>query len=158
MIPDDVTVHSGRLDARGLRVAVVASRFNDAVVDRLVSGAVDALVRHGALAADIQVVWVPGAWELPVAARALATGGDVDAIVALGAVVRGATPHFDYVAGEAASGCAAVQRDTGLPVAFGVLTTDTWDQAVERAGGKLGNKGAEAALTAVEVANLLKDL
>ena len=158
MIPDDVTVQSGRLDARGLRVAVVASRFNDAVVDRLVSGAVDALVRHGALASDIQVVWVPGAWELPVAARALAAGGALDAIVALGAVVRGATPHFDYVAGEAARGCAAVQRDTGLPVAFGVLTTDTWDQAVERAGGKLGNKGAEAALTAVEVANLLKDL
>jgi len=158
MIPDDVTVQSGRLDARGLRVAVVASRFNDAVVDRLVSGAVDALVRHGALASDIQVVWVPGAWELPVAARALAAGGALDAIVALGAVVRGATPHFDYVAGEAARGCAAVQRDTGLPVAFGVLTTDTWEQAVERAGGKLGNKGAEAALTAVEVANLLKDL
>jgi 6,7-dimethyl-8-ribityllumazine synthase len=158
MIPPDVTVHTGRLDARGLRVGIVASRFNEAVVDRLVSGAVDALLRHGALAEDVQVAWVPGAWELPVVARALAASGRVDAVVALGAVVRGATPHFDYVAGEAASGCAAVQRDHALPVAFGVLTTDTWDQAVERAGGKLGNKGAEAALTAVETANLLKDL
>ena len=154
----DVTVHTGQLDARGLRVAIVASRFNEAVVERLVSGATDALLRHGALASDLQVAWVPGAWELPVVARAFAASGSVDAIVALGAVVRGSTPHFDYVAGEAASGCAAVQREHGLPVAFGVLTTDTWDQAVERAGGKLGNKGAEAALTAVETANLLKDV
>ena len=154
----DVPVHTGQLEARGLRIAVVASRFNEAVVDRLVDGAVDTLLRHGCLAGDLSVSWVPGAWELPVVARTLASSGAVDAIVALGAVVRGSTPHFDYVAGEAASGCAAVQREFGVPVAFGVLTTDTWDQAVERAGGKLGNKGAEAALTAVETANLLKDL
>ncbi len=154
----DVTVHTGQLDARGLRVAVVASRFNEVVVDRLVEGAVDALLRHGALPEDITVAMVPGAWELPVAARAYAASGTVDAVVALGAVVRGSTPHFDYVAGEAASGCAAVQREHGLPVAFGVLTTDTWDQAVARAGGKLGNKGGEAALAAVETANLLKDV
>ena len=154
----DVTVHTGQLDADGLRIAVVASRFNEAVVDRLVDGAVDTLLRHGASIDDVSVSWVPGAWELPVVARAHAASCTVDAVVALGAVVRGSTPHFDYVAGEAASGCAAVQREFGIPVAFGVLTTDTWDQAVERAGGKLGNKGGEAALTAVETANLLKDL
>ena len=154
----DVDVHTGHLDAGGLRIAVVASRFNDAVVDRLVDGAVDALVRHGADPADVSVSWVPGAWELPVAARAHAAAGTVDAVVALGAVVRGQTPHFDYVAGEAAAGCGAVQREFGIPVAFGVLTTDDWDQAVARAGGKFGNKGAEAALSAVETANLLKDL
>ncbi len=154
----DVHVHTGRIDAAGLRVAIVASRFNDAVVERLVNGAVDAVVRHGALPSDVHVAWVPGAWELPVVARRFAASGEIDAVVALGAVVRGATAHFDYVAGEAASGCAAVQRDHGIPVAFGVLTTDTWEQAVERAGGKLGNKGAEAALAAVETANLLKEL
>ena len=154
----DVEVHTGQLSADGLRVAVVASRFNEAVVERLVDGAVDALLRHGCDAGDVSVSWVPGAWELPVVARALASSGTVDAIVALGAVVRGQTPHFDYVAGEAASGCAAVQREFGVPVAFGVLTTDDWDQAVARAGGKLGNKGGEAALSAVETANLLKDL
>jgi 6,7-dimethyl-8-ribityllumazine synthase len=154
----DVPVHTGQLDASGLRVAIVASRFNEAVVDRLVDGAIDTLLRHGCLAGDMKVAWVPGAWELPVVARALASSGTVDAIVALGAVVRGSTPHFDYVAGEAASGCSAVQREHGIPVAFGVLTTDTWEQAVERAGGKLGNKGGDAALSAVETANLLKDL
>ncbi len=154
----EVPVHTGQLDAGGLRIAVVASRFNEAVVDRLVDGAVDTLVRHGADPADISVSWVPGAWELPVVARAHAAAGTVDAIVALGAVVRGQTPHFDYVAGEAASGCAAVQREFGIPVAFGVLTTDDWDQAQARAGGKFGNKGAEAAISAVETANLLKDL
>jgi len=154
----DVHVHTGRLDASGLRVAIIASRFNDAVVERLVNGAVDALERHGALPTDLHVAWVPGAWELPVVARHLAGSGRFDAIVALGAVVRGATPHFDYVAGEAARGCAAVGREFAVPLAFGVLTTDTWEQAMERAGGKLGNKGAEAALSAVETANLLKEL
>lgn len=154
----DVQVHTGRVDASGLRVALVAARFNAAVVERLVDGAVDALLRHGALPADVRVAWVPGAWELPVVARKLAETGDLDAIVALGAVVRGATAHFDYVAGEAARGCAAAGRDSGVPVTFGVLTTDTWEQAVERAGGKLGNTGASAALAAVETANLLKEL
>ena len=145
----DVNVHTGQLDADGLRIAVVASRFNEAVVDRLVDGAKPE---------DVSVSWVPGAWELPVVARAHAAAGTVDAVVALGAVVRGQTPHFDYVAGEAAKGCAAVQNEFGIPIAFGVLTTDDWDQAQARAGGKFGNKGAEAALSAVETANLLKDL
>ncbi len=149
---------AGRVDASGLRVGIVAARFNEAVVERLVAGAVDALVRHGALAADVHVYWVPGSFELPVVLRRLADGGRFDALVALGAVVRGATPHFDYVAGEATRGAAAVARETGIPVGFGVLTTDSWDQAVERAGGKAGNKGAEAALSAVETANLLKEL
>lgn len=154
----EVHIHTGRSDASGLRVGIVASRFNDAVVERLVQGAVDALVRHGALPSDLHVVWTPGAWELPVVARRMAESGRFDAIVALGAVVRGATPHFDYVAGEAARGCAAVGREHAIPVSLGVLTTDTWEQAVERAGGKLGNKGADAALAAVETANLLKEL
>lgn len=152
------TIQTGSLDAGGLRIGIVAGRFNDAVVERLVAGAVDALSRHGASAEDLRVVWVPGAFEIPLALKALATSGSVDALVALGCVVRGSTPHFDYVAGECASGATAVALDTGIPVAFGVLTTDTWEQAVERAGGKLGNKGAEAAATAVEMARVLKDL
>lgn len=154
----DVTIHTGRLDASGLRIGIVAARFNASVVERLVDGAVDAAIRHGALPSDVHVAWVPGSFELPVVLRKLADSGRFDALVALGAVVRGSTPHFDYVAGEAASGCAAVGREYGLPVAFGVLTTDSWEQAVERAGGKLGNKGAEAVLSAVETANLLKEL
>jgi 6,7-dimethyl-8-ribityllumazine synthase len=153
-----VRVHTGTLDAAGLRVGIVASRFNEAVVERLVDGAVDTLLRHKALAHDVQVAWVPGAFELPVALDRLAASGDVDALVALGCVVRGATPHFDYVAGQCASGAARVSERHGVPVAFGVLTTDTWDQAVERAGGKLGNKGAESALAAVETARLLQSL
>jgi 6,7-dimethyl-8-ribityllumazine synthase len=153
-----VQVHRGGLDAGGLRVAVVAARFNEAIVERLVDGAVGALVRHGASPDDVQVVWVPGAFELPVVLDKLAAGGEIDALVALGCVVRGSTPHFDYVAGECASGCAAVARQHGLPVSFGVLTTDTWEQAVERAGGKLGNKGAEAAVAAVETARVLRSL
>ena len=156
--PDQVRTTTGRLDASGLRVGIVAARFNEAVVDRLVSGAVDTLLRHGAVPGDVHVAWVPGAFEIPVALRRMADSGRFDALVALGAVVRGSTPHFDFVAGESASGSAAVARESGIPVAFGVLTTDTWEQAVERAGGKLGNKGAEAALSAVETANLLKEL
>jgi len=152
------TTVTGNLDAAGLRVGIVAARFNEVVVDRLLSGAVDTLLRHGAQPTDVTVVRVPGAWELPVALEKLASGGAVDALVALGCVVRGATPHFDFVAGEAATGCGAVARTHGVPVGFGVLTTDTWDQAVERAGGKLGNKGAEAAMTAVEMARVLKAL
>jgi 6,7-dimethyl-8-ribityllumazine synthase len=157
-VNDDVQVHTGRLDASGLRVGIVASRFNEAIVDRLVSGAVDALLRHGALPGDVHVAWVPGAFEIPVVLRRMAESGRFDALVAVGAVVRGETPHFDYVAGEATKGAAAVGREHGLPVAFGVLTVDSWDQAVDRAGGKMGNKGAEAALSAVETANLLKEL
>jgi 6,7-dimethyl-8-ribityllumazine synthase len=154
----EIQVHHGGLHASGLRVAVVAARFNEAIVERLVDGATGALVRHGATPGDIRVAWVPGAFELPVALRALALGGEVDALIALGCVVRGDTPHFDYVAGESAAGSGAVAREHGIPVAFGVLTTDTWDQAVQRAGGKLGNKGAEAALAAIETVNLLRSL
>lgn len=157
-VSDQHSVHTGRLDAAGLRIGIVAARFNSVVVEQLVAGAVDALVRHGALPGDIDVAWVPGAFEVPVVCKRMATSGRFDALVALGAVVRGATPHFDYVAGPAASGCAAVATETGLPVSNGILTTDTWEQAVERAGGKLGNKGAEAALAAVETANLLKEV
>jgi 6,7-dimethyl-8-ribityllumazine synthase len=154
----EVTVHTGSLDASGLRIGIVAARFNEAIVERLVDGAVGALRRHGASSADLTVVWVPGAFELPVVLDRLASDGAVDALVALGCVVRGSTPHFDYVAGECAAGCTAVARTHRLPVSFGVLTTDTWDQAVERAGGKLGNKGAEAAVAAVETARVLRSL
>lgn len=155
---DGPIVHTGTLDAAGLRVGIVAARFNQLVTQPLVDGAVDALIRHRALPADIHVAWVPGAFDLPVVLERLAASGQVDALVALGCVVRGATPHFDYVAGECASGAAAVSHRHGLPVSFGVLTTDTWEQAVERSGGKLGNKGAEAALAAVETARLLQTL
>jgi 6,7-dimethyl-8-ribityllumazine synthase len=154
----DVRVHTGTLDAAGLRVAIVAARFNETVVRSLVDGAVAALLRHRALAADIQVAWVPGAFELPVVLERLAASGEVDTLVALGCVIRGATPHFEHVAGECASGSSAVSRAHGLPVAFGVLTTDSAEQAIERAGGKLGNKGADAALAAVETARLLQQL
>lgn len=154
----EITVHSGALDASGLRLGIVAARFNEAIVERLVSGATDALIRHGAKPADVHVAWVPGAFELPVVLERFAASDRFDALVALGCVVRGATPHFDYVAGECASGSSEVARRHGLPVGFGVLTTDTWEQAVERAGGKLGNKGADAALAAVETARVLQGL
>jgi 6,7-dimethyl-8-ribityllumazine synthase len=154
----EITVHTGALDASGLRIGIVAARFNEAIVERLVAGATDTLLRHGAKASDLHVAWVPGAFELPVVLDRLAASGRVDALVALGCVVRGSTPHFEYVAGECASGSSEVARRHALPVAFGVLTTDTWEQAVERAGGKLGNKGAEAALAAVETARVLQGL
>lgn len=146
------------LDAEGLQIGVVAARFNEAVVERLVAGASDALVRHGARASDLHLYRVPGSFEIPVVLRRLAESGRFDALVAVAAIVRGATPHFDHVARETIAGIAVVARETGVPVGLGVLTTDTWEQAVERAGGKLGNKGAEAALSALETANLLRDL
>jgi len=144
------------LDARGLKFAVVCARFNNFVTDRLLDGALDALKRAGAT--DIDVVKVPGAWELPLAAKTLALQKKHDAIIALGAVIRGDTPHFDYVAGHAAEGLAAVQQESGIPVAFGVLTTNNMEQALDRAGGKAGNKGSDAAMTAIEMANLLRRL
>jgi 6,7-dimethyl-8-ribityllumazine synthase len=146
----------GDLVARDLRFAIVASRFNEFVVDRLVDGAVDALVRHGASEKNLEIVRVPGAFEMPLAVRRLAQTRRYDAIVALGAVVRGQTSHFDIVAGENASGLSRVQLETGIPVGNGVLTTETMEQAIDRAGGKAGNKGAEAALATLEMANLLK--
>ena len=148
--------HSVKLDGQFLRVGIVAGRFNDAIVRNLVDGAADALTRHGVADDDIQLVWVPGAFEIPHATRMLAASGTVDAVICLGAVIRGATPHFDYVAGECASGVARVATDTGVPCIFGVLTTDTIEQALERAGTKAGNKGADAAVAAIEMANLGK--
>lgn len=149
--------HEGSLDGSGLRVALVAARFNEVVVSKLVDGALDCLRRHGVADDDIELAWVPGSWELPVVIRRLAGSGRFDAIVALGAVVRGATAHFEYVAGEAAR-VGAIAAETGVPVTNAVLTTETFDQAVDRAGGKLGNKGWEAALAAIETARLLGDL
>jgi len=140
------------------RYAIVVGRFNQFVVDSLVEGAVDALVRHGVDEDNITVIRVPGAYEIPLAAQAVAEKGDVDAIIALGAVIRGSTPHFDYVAGESASGLNKVQMDTGVPCAFGVVTVDTIEQAIERAGTKAGNKGAEAALVAIEMVSVLRQI
>jgi 6,7-dimethyl-8-ribityllumazine synthase len=143
---------------KGARFAIVASRFNHFVVDRLVEGAVDALVRHGAQPQEITVVRVPGAWELPIVARRLAASKKVDAVIALGAVIRGATPHFDYVAGEATKGLASAAGASHVPILFGVLTTDTIEQAVERAGTKAGNKGWDAAVGAIEMVALARAL
>lgn len=151
-------VHKGRLDASGMRIGIVVARFNELVSQRLLEGAVDALVRHGADDEQITVIWVPGSFEIPIAARTLAEQGEADAVICLGAVIRGETAHFDYVAGEAARGVAAVHAATGVPAGFGVLTVDTLEQALDRAGGKHGNKGADAALAAVEMVNLLREL
>lgn len=148
----------GHLDAGGLRFGLVVSRFNSFICDRLVEGAVDALVRHGADAGQIDIAKVPGAFELPLAAQRMAASGRYDALICLGAVIRGSTPHFDYVAAEVSKGLASVGLASGLPVAFGVLTTDNIEQAIERAGTKAGNKGFEAAVTAIEMVNFLKKL
>lgn len=142
----------------GARFAIVASRFNHFVVDRLVEGAVDALVRHGAQSPAITIVRVPGAWELPAVARRLAGSEKVDAVIALGAVIRGSTPHFDYVAGEAIKGLAVAAEGNVVPIAFGVITADTVEQAIERAGTKAGNKGWDAALSAIEMVALSRAL
>lgn len=150
-------VHEGSLDGEGLRVAIIASRFNDTVVQRLVEGAVSCLTKHGVDEDALDVYWVPGAWEIPLVAKRLASAGVVDAIVAVGLVVRGQTAHFDYVAGESAA-VGRVALETGVPISFGVLTTENWEQATDRSGGKLGNKGWEAAMAALETANLLKTL
>ena len=144
--------------ARGARFGIVVSRFNDFIGERLLDGALDALVRHGAERAQIDVVRVPGAWELPLAAKVMAASRRHDAIIALGAVIRGATPHFDYVAGECAKGLTSVMMQFDVPVAFGVLTVDTIEQAIERAGTKAGNKGVDAAMSALEMVNLLRKL
>jgi 6,7-dimethyl-8-ribityllumazine synthase len=152
---DAIKKIEGDLLARDLKFVIVAARFNDFIVDSLVRGALDALKRHGASEQNIAVVRVPGAFELPLAARKLAQSKRYQAIIALGAVIKGATPHFDYVCGECTSGLSKVGQETGVPVSFGVLTTDTIEQAIERAGTKAGNKGADAALVALEMANLL---
>lgn len=148
----------GHLDARGLRFALVVSRFNSFITERLLAGALDALARSGASEDEVRIIRVPGSWEMPVAVRELASAKHFNAIICLGCVIRGDTPHFDYVAGEAAKGVASAGNEFGVPVAFGVLTTNTLEQAIDRAGAKSGNKGYDAAITAIEMANLLKKL
>lgn len=148
----------GSLVGTGRRVAIVASRFNDTIGRRLLEGALDGLRRHGVAADDIVVVWVPGAFEIPLVARRLAASGGHDAVICLGAVIRGATPHFDLVAGNVASGIAAASHETGVPIIFGVLATETIEQALERSGTKAGNSGFNAALAAIEMANLVASL
>lgn len=151
-------VHEGQLRSEGLSFGIVVSRFNDFICERLLGGALDALKRTGASEEQIEVFRVPGAYEIPLAAKKLAGSGRFDAVICLGAVIRGATPHFDYVANEVAKGIATVSLETSVPVTFGVLTTDTLEQAIERAGSKAGNKGFEAAMAAVEMANLMKSM
>jgi 6,7-dimethyl-8-ribityllumazine synthase len=151
-------VLEGRLSGEGIRFAIVVSRFNDFIGSRLVEGALDALARHGADADRVVLVKVPGAFEIPLAAKKLAESRQYDAIVCLGAVIRGATPHFEYVAAEVSKGIANVALETGVPITFGVLTTDNLEQAIERAGSKSGNKGWEAAMAALEMVNLFKAL
>ena len=150
--------YAGRLDASDLRLGIVVSRFNELITRPLLDGALDALRRHGADEERISVAWVPGAFEIPAVAKRLACSGAFDAVVCLGAVIRGATPHFDHVANQAAAGLARAGYDSGVPVIFGVLTTDTIEQAIERAGTKAGNKGTDAAIAAIEMANLLRQL
>jgi 6,7-dimethyl-8-ribityllumazine synthase len=156
---DGPVVLEGTLQiAEGARFAIVASRFNHFIVDRLVDGAVDTLVRHGAEASNIRIVRVPGAWELPMVTARVAGTDEVDAIIAVGALIRGGTVHFEYIAAEVSKGLAQVSLDSGVPVSFGVLTTDSIEQAIERAGTKAGNKGAEAALAAIELVSLMSKL
>ncbi len=148
----------GHLTAQGIRTAIVVARFNSFITERLVEGALDALVRHGASGDDQTLVRVPGAWEIPLVCKRLAESGKYDAVVAIGAVIRGSTPHFDMVASEVSKGVANASLQSGVPIAFGVLTTDTIEQAIERAGTKAGNKGAEAAMAAVEMVNVLREI
>ncbi len=157
-VPVGATVWEGHVDGRGMRVAIAASRWNDLITTRLLDGARDALRRHGVADDAVDLAWAPGAFELPLVAARLAASGRYDAVITLGAVIRGATGHYDIVAGQAAAGIARVALDTGVPVILGVLTTETIEQAVERAGTKAGNKGYEAATTAIEMADLLRRL
>jgi 6,7-dimethyl-8-ribityllumazine synthase len=153
-----MAVFEGKLSGTGLKFGLVVGRFNELISIRLYEGAMDCLRRHDVAEADVDVAWVPGAFEIPLVAGKLAAAGKYDAVICLGAVIRGGTPHFDYIAAETAKGIAKVSLDTGVPVVFGVLTTDTIEQAIERAGTKAGNKGWAAATTALEMANLLKQL
>jgi len=148
--------YEGKLLAEGLRFGIIVSRFNDFICDRLLGGALDALKRSGADEQKIEICKVPGAFEIPLLTKKMAQSGRYDAVICLGAVIRGATPHFDYVANEVSKGVASVSLETGIPIAFGVLTTDTLEQAIERAGSKAGNKGWDAAVAAIEMANLIK--
>lgn len=152
------TYIEGKLDASGMSIGILVSRFNSFISERLLEGALDALLRHGAADEQIVVARVPGAFEIPLAAKKMAESGKFDAVICLGAVIRGATPHFDYVASEVSKGVAHVSLDSGVPIVFGVLTTDSIEQAIERAGTKAGNKGFDASMTAIETVNLLKGL
>lgn len=150
--------YEGKLVAEGVKVGIVAARFNEFIVSKLLSGCEDGLIRHGVEAENIHVAWVPGAFEIPLIAAKMAKSGKYDAVIALGAVIRGSTSHYDYVCAEVSKGIASVSLDSGVPVLFGVLTTDTIEQAIERAGTKAGNKGAECAQGAIEMVNLLREL
>jgi len=151
-------VTEGKLEAKGIKVGIIVSRFNSFICERLLEGAMDALLRHGASDKDIHLVRVPGAFEIPLVAKKMAASARYDALICLGAVIRGATPHFDYVSAEVSKGIASASMETGVPISFGVLTTDSIEQAVERAGTKAGNKGADAAVSAIEMVNLCKEL
>ena len=151
-------IYEGKLISQGIKIGIVAARFNEFIVAKLLSGCQDGLLRHGVRDEDIAVAWVPGAFEIPLAAQAMAKSGKYDAVIALGAVIRGATSHYDYVCAEVSKGVANVSLNTGVPVLFGVLTTDTIEQAIERAGTKAGNKGAECAQGAIEMVNLLRGM
>lgn len=150
--------YEGKLIAKGLKFAIVIGRFNEFIGSKLLSGAIDNFKRHGVEEDDIEIIWTPGAFEMPLVAKKLAKSKKYDGVICLGAVIRGATPHFDYVSSEVSKGIANVSLETELPVIFGVLTTDTIEQAIERAGTKAGNKGSDAAITAIEMANLLKEI
>ncbi|MFV3011684.1 6,7-dimethyl-8-ribityllumazine synthase [Clostridium botulinum] len=151
-------IYEGRLTAEGLKVGIIVSRFNEFITSKLLAGSIDCLKRHGAKEDNIEVCWVPGAFEIPIIAKKMASKGKYDAVICLGAVIRGATPHFDYVSSEVSKGVAHVSLDKEVPVIFGVLTTDTIEQAIERAGTKAGNKGYDAAMSAIEMSNLMKVL
>jgi 6,7-dimethyl-8-ribityllumazine synthase len=147
-------IYEGKLSSEGLRFGIVIGRFNEFIGGKLLEGALDAIKRHGGAIEDVEIAWVPGAFEIPLASKKMVNSGKYDAVICLGAVIRGATPHFDFVASEVSKGIAQVGLETGVPAIFGVLTTDTIEQAIERAGTKAGNKGFEAAVTAIEMANL----
>lgn len=153
-----MNIIEGQVIAKDLKIGIVVGRFNEFIGSRLLDGAVSGLMRHGVEEEDITVAWVPGAFEIPLVAKKMAASGDYDAVVTLGAVIRGATSHYDYVCNEVAKGVSAASLETGVPVLFGVLTTDNLEQAIERAGSKAGNKGYESATAAIEMANLLKEL
>lgn len=151
-------MYEGKLISQGLKFGIIVGRFNEFIGGKLLSGAIDSLKRHGVLEEDIEITWVPGAFEIPLVAKKMAKSKKYDGVICLGAVIKGATPHFDYVSSEVTKGIASVSLETEVPVIFGVLTTDTIEQAIERAGTKAGNKGYDAAVTAIEMANLLKEI
>jgi 6,7-dimethyl-8-ribityllumazine synthase len=155
---DVMNIVEGKLSAEGLKFGIVVGRFNSFITERLLEGAVDCILRHGGSKENIEIVKVPGSFEIPLTAKKLAKSGKYDAVICLGAVIRGSTPHFDYVANEVTKGIAQVSLETGVPISYGILTTDTIEQAVERAGTKMGNKGFDAAMVAIEMVNVLKSI